>query len=58
MGLEPIAYVHVMYMYYGRENKTEKILDIPKPHGIRAGLPNVSGDHGGDAVVRAEKLKR
>ena len=41
-----------------RKTKTERILDIPKPHGIRAGLPNVSGDHGGDAVVRAEKLKR
>ena len=34
MGLEPIAYVHVMYMYYGRENKTERILDIPKPQFI------------------------
>jgi len=41
-----------------RKTKTERILDIPKPHGIRAGLPNVRGDHGGDAVVRAEKLKR
>ena len=24
MGLEPIAYVHVMYMYYGRENKNRE----------------------------------
>ena len=24
MGLEPIAYVHVMYMYYGKENKNRE----------------------------------